>query len=60
MVCLIGRVVPIKDVKTFIRAIRSVQTLPDIEAWIAGPEDGDPEYAKSKHHLVESLTSPHT
>ena len=56
VVCLIGRVVPIKDVKTFIRAIRSVaQTLPDIEAWIAGPEDEDPEYAQECHHLVESL-----
>jgi glycosyltransferase involved in cell wall biosynthesis len=37
-VCLIGRVVPIKDVKTFIRAMRTVvNRLPDAEGWIAGP-----------------------
>ncbi len=54
--CLIGRVVPIKDVKTFVRAMRSVVTrLPHAQAWIAGPEDEDKEYAHECHLIVESL-----
>ena len=55
-VCLIGRVVPIKDIKTFIRAMRTVANqLPQVEAWIAGPEDEDPEYAADCHSLVNGL-----
>ena len=54
--CLIGRVVPIKDVKTFLRAMRTlVNVLPEAEGWIAGPEDEDKEYAKECHGLVASL-----
>lgn len=54
--CLIGRVVPIKDIKTFIRAARVVIShIPDAEAWIAGPESEDPAYAEECHHLVNSL-----
>jgi glycosyltransferase involved in cell wall biosynthesis len=54
--CLIGRVVPIKDIKTFIRAMLTVvRKEPDAEAWIAGPEDEDPEYARECRSLVESL-----
>ncbi|MCX8115258.1 MAG: GT4 family glycosyltransferase PelF [Burkholderiaceae bacterium] len=56
VLCLIGRVVPIKDVKTFIRAMRSVVArIPDAQAWIAGPEDEDPEYARECRLVVESL-----
>ena len=54
--CLIGRVVPIKDIKTYIRAMRVVASrLPEAEAWIAGPEDESPAYAKECHDLVKSL-----
>lgn len=54
--CLIGRVVPIKDVKTFLRAMRTVvNDIPDAQGWIAGPEDEDPEYAKECRGLVASL-----
>ncbi|MFM2052377.1 MAG: hypothetical protein RL456_414 [Pseudomonadota bacterium] len=54
--CLIGRVVPIKDVKTFIRAMRSVvNRMPQAEGWIAGPENEDPDYARECHLLIESL-----
>ncbi|MDR5753899.1 MULTISPECIES: GT4 family glycosyltransferase PelF [unclassified Caballeronia] len=54
--CLIGRVVPIKDIKTFIRAMLTVvREEPEAEAWIAGPEDEDEEYAKECRSLVESL-----
>ena len=56
VLCLIGRVVPIKDVKTFIRAMRSVVSLlPQAEAWIAGPEDEDPAYAAECRSIVEGL-----
>ena len=54
--CLIGRVVPIKDIKTYIRAMRVVANrLPEAEAWIAGPEDESPAYAKECHDLTKSL-----
>ncbi len=56
VLCLIGRVVPIKDIKTFIRAMRSVANhLPDAEAWIAGPEDESPEYAQECREIAEQL-----
>ena len=56
VLCLIGRVVPIKDIKTFIRAMRSVvNQLPEAEGWIAGPEDEDPAYAQECRSLVQSL-----
>ena len=56
VLCLIGRVVPIKDIKTFIRAMRTVANrLPAAEAWIAGPEDESPEYAKECRELATQL-----
>jgi len=56
ILCLIGRVVPIKDVKTFIRAMRTVvNRMPSAEGWIAGPEDEDKEYVQDCRNLTESL-----
>jgi len=56
VLCLIGRVVPIKDIKTFIRAMRRVVNhLPQAEGWIAGPEDEDAAYAEECRNLVRSL-----
>lgn len=56
VVCFIGRIVPIKDVKTFIRAMRTVISKnPNIQAWIAGPEDEDQAYANDCRKLVEAL-----
>src|SRR5262249_2534881 len=56
VLCLIGRVVPIKDVKTFVRAMRTVvNRLPEAEGWIAGPEDEDPAYAAECRSLVDGL-----
>ncbi|OUS09007.1 hypothetical protein A9Q81_00200 [Gammaproteobacteria bacterium 42_54_T18] len=53
---LIGRVVPIKDIKTFIRAMRAVcDDLPEAEGWIVGPEDEDEEYVKECQDLVRGL-----
>jgi glycosyltransferase involved in cell wall biosynthesis len=54
--CLVGRVVPIKDIKTFVRAMRSVvDRVPQAQGWIAGPEDEDPAYAEECRQLVDSL-----
>ncbi|MEZ5652128.1 MAG: GT4 family glycosyltransferase PelF [Burkholderiaceae bacterium] len=54
--CLIGRVVPIKDIKTFIRAMKTVcDVLPQAEGWIAGPEDEDPAYALECRSIAHSL-----
>ena len=56
VLCLIGRVVPIKDIKTFIRAMRTVTNhLPDAQAWIAGPEDESPSYAQECRELAQQL-----
>jgi glycosyltransferase involved in cell wall biosynthesis len=56
VLCLLGRVVPIKDVKTFIRAIHIVaKRMPQVEGWIAGPEDEDPGYAEECRVLAESI-----
>lgn len=53
---LIGRVVPIKDIKTFIRAMRVVcDDMPEAEGWIVGPEDEDATYVQECKALVESL-----
>ncbi len=56
ILCLIGRVVPIKDVKTYIRAFPLIRAkLPQAQAWIAGPEDEDPTYVEECRALVASL-----
>jgi glycosyltransferase involved in cell wall biosynthesis len=53
---LIGRVVPIKDIKTFLRAMRIVATrLPDARGWIVGPDDEDREYAEECRSLAQDL-----
>ncbi len=60
VLCLIGRVVPIKDVKTFIRAMRRViNQMPEAEGWIAGPEDEDPDYAEECRNLAANLGIAH-
>ena len=56
VICLVGRVVPIKDIKTFIRAAHTLrQRLADVEAWIVGPEDEDPEYGRECRELAQAL-----
>ncbi|WP_166836266.1 GT4 family glycosyltransferase PelF [Rheinheimera pleomorphica] len=57
VVGLIGRVVPIKDIKTFIRAIRvAVNSDPTLQGWIIGPTDEDPNYVKECELLINSLS----
>lgn len=56
VICLLGRVVPIKDIKTLIRAMRRVvNQYPEAQAWIVGPADEDELYAQECRDLVESL-----
>lgn len=56
----IGRVVPIKDVKTFIRACGLLkQTTPEIKAYIIGPTDEDREYYNECLSLVQLLGLDH-
>ncbi|MFK7891941.1 MAG: GT4 family glycosyltransferase PelF, partial [Granulosicoccus sp.] len=52
----IGRVVPVKDIKTFIRAIQIISSrLPDVQGWIVGPDDEAPDYTRECRDLVASL-----
>ena len=56
VITLLGRVVPIKDIKTFIKAMRIVvNKLPEAEGWIVGPEDEDVDYAQECHRLADAL-----
>lgn len=56
VVGLIGRVVPIKDIKTFIRAIKeALSAKPDLQGWIVGPLEEDKEYVAECQLLVDSL-----
>jgi len=53
---LIGRVVPIKDIKTFVRAMQEVvAVMPEAQGWIVGPEDEDARYAEECRALVRTL-----
>ncbi len=57
IVALVGRVVPIKDIKTFIRAAKLIQQAETDtpEFWIAGPIEEDEEYYQECLLLVEHL-----
>jgi len=56
MIGFVGRVVPIKDVKTFIRAVSLVHSkMKDIEVAILGPYAEDLEYYEDCVSLVEFL-----
>jgi glycosyltransferase involved in cell wall biosynthesis len=56
VLCLIGRVVPIKDIKTFVRAMRIVvNRVPEAQGWIAGPAEEDRAYVEECVNLVASL-----
>lgn len=56
IIAFIGRVVRIKDVETFIRAMGIVfKSDPNVDAWIVGPDDEEPDYARECYKLVSSL-----
>lgn len=55
-VALIGRVVPIKDIKTYIRtAARLRDLVPDTRFLLLGPMDEDPDYYEECRAMVEHL-----
>jgi glycosyltransferase involved in cell wall biosynthesis len=52
----VGRVVPIKDVKTLIKACALVaRKMPSVEYWIVGPTDEDETYSAECRELVATL-----
>jgi glycosyltransferase involved in cell wall biosynthesis len=56
VLCLLGRVVPIKDIKTYIRAVGLVcEKLPEAEGWVVGPTEEEEEYAEECYALVKQL-----
>ena len=60
-VALIGRVVPIKDIKTFIRAIALLRDrIPGLRAEMLGPQEEDALYAAECQALVAELNLTET
>jgi polysaccharide biosynthesis protein PelF len=56
-VLMIGRVVPIKDIRTFILAVALLRKLiPEVRAIQIGPDNDDPEYARGCRELVRQLS----
>jgi len=56
VVGLVGRVVSIKDIKTFIRTMHSVcSRIPEAEGWIVGPDGEDEEYANECKALAKNM-----
>lgn len=54
-VALIGRVVPIKDIKTFLRAMAYVcEQIKEVEILVIGPTDEDPEYYEECLDMVKA------
>ncbi|HVV82283.1 MAG TPA: GT4 family glycosyltransferase PelF, partial [Kofleriaceae bacterium] len=51
----VGRIVPIKDVLTLIRAVSIAREQVELEMWMIGPENEDPAYARRCHELVTQL-----
>lgn len=55
-IALIGRVVPIKDIKTYIRSVAMLrQYAPEIKAYIIGPTDEDEIYYEECQTMVQML-----
>jgi glycosyltransferase involved in cell wall biosynthesis len=56
VIALIGRVVPIKDIKTFIKSmIVVIDAIPNAQAWIIGPTNEDQEYFEECKEFVKIL-----
>jgi polysaccharide biosynthesis protein PelF len=52
-VALVGRVVPIKDIKTYLHAIELVRPqFPALKALVMGPTDEQPDYYRECHAMV--------
>jgi glycosyltransferase involved in cell wall biosynthesis len=60
-IALVGRVVPIKDIKTFVAAVDLVrQLVPDLRALVLGPLDEDREYANECEQMIAELNLEET
>ncbi|MBI4575548.1 MAG: GT4 family glycosyltransferase PelF [Planctomycetes bacterium] len=60
VVALVGRVVPIKDVKTFLRSVKSLsERVPDVQVWVLGPTEEEPDYFRDCLVLAEMLGIEH-
>jgi glycosyltransferase involved in cell wall biosynthesis len=60
-VAFIGRVVPIKDVKTYIRACAILRDdIPELEVYILGPIDEDKDYHRECLELANDLNLSNT
>jgi glycosyltransferase involved in cell wall biosynthesis len=60
-IALIGRVVPIKDIKCYIHAASLLrEKIPDLKAYIMGPTDEDKEYYQECLDLVDHLKLQNT
>jgi polysaccharide biosynthesis protein PelF len=55
----VGRVVPIKDVVTFVKGCHLALSRAPLEVWIIGPHDEDPNYAQECKDLVKTLGCEH-
>lgn len=52
----VGRLVPIKDIKTLLKAVRiAAAEIVNLEVYFCGPADEDPEYAAECESLVDAL-----
>jgi glycosyltransferase involved in cell wall biosynthesis len=55
-VALVGRVVPIKDIKTYLHAIKLIRPqFPALNALVMGPTDEQPDYYRECMALVQEL-----
>jgi polysaccharide biosynthesis protein PelF len=60
-VALIGRVVPIKDIKSFLRACANLQEhIPDLRAYVMGPTEEDEKYYAECMEVVTHLGLEHS
>jgi len=56
-VAFVGRVTPVKDVKTFVRAMKILlEVMPDIDCQIIGSNEEDPDYVNEVESLIEELS----
>ncbi len=56
MIGFVGRLVPIKDVKCFVRAMKALVTrCPGAQGWIVGPTSEDERYARECAQLAATL-----
>lgn len=55
-VALVGRVVPIKDIKTYLQAVHLLRSqFPDLRAWVLGPTDEQPDYYEVCKAMVAEM-----